>query len=167
MLRQLRCKKVTPEQVCAAHGVLRLEDRYSKGRAVTALAHKFGFNNKCAENLLTLAVANYVITDKLEKLGLNKQIVSVDTRKRKLVDLFGGRGVEYFGALDFRREWGDDFWKRTGWSKSKFYRVRAKLMKAGLWIATSTEHPLPILNDAPRQRPDLTLVYKEGIRQAA
>lgn len=158
-LLQHRRMKASEEDLRASKGVLRFEDRYLNGRSLTALAARHKLPDKRAQTLLTTEVAERTINSRMESLGLNRQIVSVDLRKRILAERFKGRAPELLGVLAYRQEWGDDFWKRLGWSKSKFYRTRKDLMDAGLWMTTNTLHPLPALTELARQQPALRAAY--------
>lgn len=166
-MRQQQRKHVGAEDVSAAYGILRFEDRFKTGRAVTAFVDRYDLPDKRAETLLRSDVIDHAISDKLEKLGLHKPIRSYDESKAILIDRFGGHGVELCGVLEFRREWGDDFWKKANWSNSRYYRVRAELKEAGLWMVALTEYPLPALTDLPRERPDSRPLLKTPLSSRA
>ena len=140
-----QCKKgtATPEDVRAATGLLRIENRVRGTASINALAKKVQVTASSG-NLVTMNTAAYMVDDALSELRLRRPKASASARMQMLIEKFGKKAPEMIGVLELRAHYGEDFWKILGWSQATYYRTRRQLRQANLWD-TSPLGELPAL----------------------
>lgn len=142
MEEQAKSGKATASDVYEATGLLRIESRL-RGAQVKRLAQKLDLPAE-AGHLLTLPVAEKVVSAALTELGLDTPKTTAQTRDQKLIDAFGGDAPAMLGFLEWKARYGEEALREL-WSTSKFYRIRAQLIETDFWLATAGEE-LPALS---------------------
>ncbi len=150
----MRFKDASTSDKELSRGVLRLEHRY-RTKAINALMKKLGVADRTPRSIVTPQASEYVIGHTMKALGIDNTITSRDERLETLRRVKDKDAATMYGALVYREQYGDDFWKLLDWSRAKFYRVRRDLQDAGLWLSSATPRSLPEL------RPALRLVTRE------
>lgn len=141
MEAQYRRNAVTADDVDAATGLLRVEARLY-GPQIQRLAKKLGVPAE-AGYLLSLPVAESVVSSALTELGLDTPKNSAQAIGQRLVETFGADAPAMLGVIEWRRRYGEESLREL-WSQSKYYRVRGQLLKSDFWLSQEDEE-LPAL----------------------
>jgi hypothetical protein len=137
--------KVRLEDVKAAEGLLRVEQRIKNLQEVNRLAYQLSLPADSG-HLFTTSVASTLVDKTLSELGLDNTIISYEKRDNLLIEKFGYDAALMLGTLEFRARRGERFWKELRWSQSTYYRKKAMLEKYNLWnISPSEELPALII----------------------
>jgi hypothetical protein len=120
------------EDVEAAEGLLRIESRLKGSQAVNRFAKSYSMPNE-ADYLLTRGLATALVNNALKLLNLDTSKPNKDGLYEKLKKEFPDDIPEILGIIKLREEFGEDFWKWLGWSKSTYYRKKKFLKAAKLW----------------------------------
>jgi hypothetical protein len=131
MESQFKRNAATAEDVKAATGILRVEARL-RGAQIQRLAKKLNVPAEAGQ-LLTLPVAERIVTSTLADMGLDIPKTSSQATDQKLLDVFGGDAPSMLGVLEWRSRYGEEALKKL-WSPSKYYRVRGQLLDSDLWL---------------------------------
>jgi hypothetical protein len=136
MQKQFRKGVASAEDVEAAKGLLRIESRLKKS-ALTKLAENHSVACE-AQELLTFPVAHDILSKTLSDLTFDKPKISPYKRDQELVKHFKSDALKMAGLIEWRKRYGDDFWKFIGMPSSTYYRLRSQLQEANLWNASAT-----------------------------
>ncbi|HZH89730.1 MAG TPA: hypothetical protein VEX70_03810 [Pyrinomonadaceae bacterium] len=120
------------EDVEAAEGLLRIESRLSNRQAVKRFADSYSMPNE-ANYLLTRGLAFALVENALKLINLDTSKPNKAGLYEKLKREFPDDVPEILGIIKLREEFGEDFWKWLGWSKSTYYRKKKLLKAAKLW----------------------------------
>jgi hypothetical protein len=137
--------KKPKESVEQWRGIVRLESRFRNARSCRYLAERLGLPESKAKHLLSTSAWEVVMNQALQALHFDRVTPSRDDRMKLLLEKYGGRAAELYGALCFRELLGNDFWKAMGWSPSKYHRKRKELIAANVWTSTPISSSIPRL----------------------
>jgi hypothetical protein len=147
-LASLPYDEATNEDVELAKGVLRVESRFKTRQACERLARSMlGFDNRRAETLLTVEIAERMINQSIRIMGLDMPIENGDARIGCVFDMFTPKYAAVLaGFITVCGRVGPENVVRHGfYTRTTFYRHRKELVKAGLWLKTEGKHKLPAL----------------------
>lgn len=139
--------RTTPEELKAAHGVLRLEHRFN-GDSVRRLAKRYKVSRR-ADDLLKTEIARDVLKMDMERTNLDKPKADYDDRPDILLKAYGGGSKlrSLMGFLSLLDRYGEDFWQidELRYGRTTYFANAGLCRNVGVW--RRNEHPakLPAL----------------------
>ena len=144
VLNRLQSGKATNEEVRSAVGFLRFETRYLNYRACSRLVKKLGLGSRRAEKLLTITVAEIVMKETLNDLGLDQSSQCGDVRLARLIDRYGPkRALALAGVLAACDVFGHNNLVQLGICKrSTLARMMKEIKDANAWLVSDHKEAL-------------------------
>ena len=139
---QYKKGRATVDDLEEARDLLRVEITLRK-TPLDRLAKKLNIFAE-ANQLINLSVANQIISEGLHQLRLDMPKISNEKLFRLMSENFGKDAPSMLGIVQYRKVYGDDFWKIFGWSQATYHRKIKKLKAANLWDISPDEE-LPAL----------------------
>lgn len=168
-LLRLRQGQATNEHLSMAAGVFRIEHRYLDSESVKRLMRRMNLPDQRAETLLRPEIAEAVLNQKMQELGLDKEIEAGDLRLKRIRDYYGIRSNEYkhltqFIALADEHGGIDNLVQLGLYSDSVFFKYRKELKEAGALLVAPSRVSLPRL--APVAFTAASLAMSNTIQQS-
>jgi hypothetical protein len=152
VISRLSKGSATNEELSASFGVLRFENRFLKRKACQSLAEKLSLPDRQAKHLLTSPVALAVMTDRMNRLGLDRPLEAGDARLTLLREFYGF-GPRFFALVGFLAacdKYGPEKMVALGMGRANYYRKRRDLQRAGVWLTSFSKRsigPLRLVAD--------------------
>ncbi|HEV2706004.1 MAG TPA: hypothetical protein VGV59_08765 [Pyrinomonadaceae bacterium] len=149
-LLRLREGTATAEHLSMAAGVFRIEHRYLNSDSVKRFRKRSQLPDQKAETLLRPDIAERILNEKMQQLGIDKEIEAGDVRLKRIRDFYGIGSNEYkhltqFIALADEHGGMDNLVPLGLYSDSVFYKYRKELNRAGALLVAPAKTYLPAL----------------------
>lgn len=149
-LLRMRQGKATDEHLRMSAGVFRIEHRYLTSESVKRMLRRFELPDQKAATLLRHNIAERILNQKMQELGLDKSIDAGDVRLKRIRDFYGIGSNEYkhltqFLALADEHGGIDNLVPLGLYSYSVVSKYRKELHRAGALLITPSKTSLPAL----------------------